>query len=194
MNQFNENEHPRSDDGKFTDKNSSYADGVNERIKWAKENGIDLPISADGSVDDLKLQELYERDKTPENSLKVLLGERFVDVKGQAAIEKLLKEKRGHVKGAFHREDIGDIDLLWGNDALGLQHIIKQRENQGINIEEFLSDISEVIEEGEFFQKNERGNFEFLHNGKMAIIAPEFHGNRLTFVLTAYKTRKKRRL
>ena len=57
---FREEDHPRDRDGKFTDKDGSYSDGVNERIKWAKENGIDLPLNLDGSVDDLKLQELYD--------------------------------------------------------------------------------------------------------------------------------------
>lgn len=33
---------------------------VNDRIKWAERNGIELPLNADGSLDDLKLQELYE--------------------------------------------------------------------------------------------------------------------------------------
>ncbi len=59
MAQFEESKHPRDEDGKFTDKNKnkSYVDQVNERVKWAIENGIDLPLSSDGSVDDLKLQE-----------------------------------------------------------------------------------------------------------------------------------------
>jgi hypothetical protein len=35
-----------------------------------------------------------------------LLGKEHTDVKGQAAIETLLKEKSGHVKGAFHRKGV----------------------------------------------------------------------------------------
>lgn len=60
---FDESKHPRASDGKFTDGNSGndgYSESVNERIKWAKENGVDLPLDADGSVDDLKLQEMYD--------------------------------------------------------------------------------------------------------------------------------------
>lgn len=60
---FKESEHLRDRDGKFTDGNGSYSDGVNERIEWAKENGIELPLSSDGSVDDLKLQEIYDSTK-----------------------------------------------------------------------------------------------------------------------------------
>ena len=73
-------------------------------------------------------ERLKEREKvvTPSDVDK-LYGEEFKGYKGQAAIDKLLKEQRGHVKGAFHRDDIGDIDLVWGSDTAGLQHIIKQR-------------------------------------------------------------------
>lgn len=171
---FDESKHPRSEDGKFTDgsggkvypQNTSYED-----------------ILSDGK------ETIEKRDIEIED----ILGEEFKGVKGQAAVEKLLQEKKGHVKAAFHREDIGDIDLIWGNDTLGLQHIIKQREAQGIDVNEFLMEIPEAIEKGEFYQKSERGNFEFLYNGKMVIVAPEYHGKKLTFVLTAYKTRKKRR-
>lgn len=151
-----------------------------------------------------KLAENYEKrfsktdsveDNTPifgsQEELDELLGEEFKGVKGQAAVSKLLAEKRGHVKGAFHRDDIGDINLVWGNDFVGLKHIVQQREKQGINVQVFMQELSQVIEKGSFYQKNDRGNFEFLHDGKMAIIAPEYHGNKLTFVLTAYKTRKK---
>jgi len=65
---FDESKHPRDNDGKFTDgsggtKGGNYSDGVNERIRWAKENGIDLPLNLDGSVDDLKLQELQEKSR-----------------------------------------------------------------------------------------------------------------------------------
>ncbi len=54
-----------------------------------------------------------------------LLGKEYKGFKGQDAINKLLAEKQGHIKAAFTRSDIGDIDLLWGNDDIGLQHIIK---------------------------------------------------------------------
>lgn len=65
---FEEEKHPRDGDGKFTDKGGesrvAYRQSVNDRIKWAKENGVDLPLNADGSVDDFKLQELYEKGNT----------------------------------------------------------------------------------------------------------------------------------
>lgn len=127
-----------------------------------------------------------------EEELTNILGKEYKGYKGQAAIDKLMQEKQGHIKGAFHRDDIGDIDLLWGNDYLGLRHIILHREEQGINASEFLKDLAEVIESGNFRKKNNRGNFEFMHNGKVAVISPELQKNKITFLLTAFKTHSKK--
>ena len=121
-------------------------------------------------------------------ALNALMGEEFKDVKGQAAIDKLMQEKRGHVKAAFHRDDIGDIDLLWGNDRLGLQHIIFQREKEKEgHAREILSDLATAIEKGTFQKRNNRGNFEFKYGKSYVVIAPEYHGNKITYLLTAYK-------
>jgi hypothetical protein len=124
------------------------------------------------------------------NDLSELLGKEHTDVKGQDAINKLLEEQNGHVKGAFERSDIGKIDLIWGNDELGLQHIIKRREDQGIDAKTFLSDLSEVIEKGYMKFNDETGNFEIWHNRKMAVVAPSFKNKKMTFLLTAFKRRK----
>ncbi|MDL2313381.1 DUF1073 domain-containing protein [Desulfovibrio sp. OttesenSCG-928-C14] len=121
-----------------------------------------------------------------------LLGEEHKGVKGQAAIEKLMQAEGGHVKGAFERPDIGKIDLAWGDDTFGLKHIIRRRAEQGLEPGAFLSDLAEVVERGQM-RLNERGNYEILHNGKEAIISQELRGNKMTLLLTAYKTRKKRR-
>lgn len=125
-------------------------------------------------------------------SIDGLLGEEFKGYKGQQAVDKLMKEKRGHVKGAFHRDDIGDIDLLWGNDSLGLQHILMRRREQGIDGEDFVSDLANVVQQGTFRKKNDRGNFEFFHKGKVAVVSPELWGNKITFLVTAFKTHSKK--
>ena len=73
-----------------------------------------------------------------------------------------------------------------------MQHIIKQREAQGINILEFVGDLANVIENGRFRKTNSRGNFEIMYNGKIAVVAPEFKGDKITFLLTAFKTHSKK--
>lgn len=43
--------------------NEEYQKQVNARIKWANENGIKLPFNEDGSLNDIKLQELYSEER-----------------------------------------------------------------------------------------------------------------------------------
>lgn len=119
-----------------------------------------------------------------------LMGTEYPGYHGQEAINKLLQEKKGHIKNAFTREDIGGIDLIWGDDTAGLKHIIKQREKQNVNSSEFLANLSDVIEKGRI-SKNAKGRFEIIHNGKIAVVSPELRGKEITFLLTAYKTRQK---
>lgn len=123
--------------------------------------------------------------------LKELLGEEYVGYKGQDAVKKLLREKKGHIKKAFYRQDIGGIDVLWGNENLGIHHIIDRRKEQNIDIDDFFNGISDVIEKGDLVRRNSRGNYEIWKDGKMAVIASTYHENNLVFLLTAFKRRKK---
>ncbi|MGL2886223.1 DUF3519 domain-containing protein, partial [Helicobacter pylori] len=56
-------------------------------------------------------------------------GQNYSEFKGDGlgAINKLLETKKGFVAGAFHKEGLGDIDLVWGNKDYGLEHILKRR-------------------------------------------------------------------
>lgn len=129
-------------------------------------------------------------EKSIPTDITEFLGTEY-HAKGQAAVAKLLKEKNGHIKGAFSRDGLGDVDLVWGNERAGLKHIILQREKQGIDTNKFLSNLDEVITKGRIEKSKRTGNFEILHEGKLAVISPEFKGNKLVFVLTAFRTRKK---
>ncbi len=131
---------------------------------------------------------------TPE--LKRLLGEEFKGYKGQDAVDKLLKEKRGHVKGAFHRDDIGDIDLFWGSDTVGLQHIIKQRNKEKKNYSKeeqrkhtmrVVNVLSDAVQFGTFLKKNSRGDIIYKYERIKIVVAKEYHNNKITYILTAYE-------
>ncbi|WP_158653788.1 putative barnase/colicin E5 family endoribonuclease, partial [Helicobacter salomonis] len=52
-----------------------------------------------------------------------VFGEHFAEfeLKGKEAVAKLLQERRGQVAGAFYREDLGYIDLIWGANATDLK-------------------------------------------------------------------------
>lgn len=51
-----------------------------------------------------------------------------------------------------------------------------------------MQDLAEVVEKGQYRRRNDRRNFEFLHGRKMAVISPELRGNKLTFLVTVFKT------
>ncbi|WP_205253105.1 DUF3519 domain-containing protein, partial [Helicobacter pylori] len=106
-------------------------------------------------------------------------GHNYSEFKGDGlgAISKLLETKKGFVAGAFYKEGLGDIDLVWGNKDYGLEHILKRREkqakNQGLNEQQakeyalnIAKTIPEVIEKG----------VKVDNNGRMAI---EYNGMRV---------------
>lgn len=49
-----------------------------------------------------------------EAAKKRIFGKEFRGYEGKAAIEKLLEEKQGFVQGAFSRDDVGSIDVVYG--------------------------------------------------------------------------------
>ncbi|MGL2575949.1 DUF3519 domain-containing protein, partial [Helicobacter pylori] len=95
-------------------------------------------------------------------------------LKPKEALEKLLQEKNGQVAGAAYREDLGGIDLVWGNKDYGLEHILKRREDQaigkGLNEAEakeyalnVVKSIPEIIEKGVKVDNNGRIAIEYQH-------------------------------
>uniref|UniRef100_UPI0012B1BF32 putative barnase/colicin E5 family endoribonuclease n=1 Tax=Helicobacter pylori TaxID=210 RepID=UPI0012B1BF32 len=91
---------------------------------------------------------------------------------GLGAINKLLETKKGFIAGAFHKEGLGDIDLVWGNKDYGLEHILKRREkqakNQGLNEQQakeyalnIVKTIPEVIDKGVKVERNGRMAIEY---------------------------------
>ncbi|WP_367700319.1 DUF3519 domain-containing protein, partial [Helicobacter pylori] len=94
-------------------------------------------------------------------------GENYSEFKGDGlgAINKLLETKKGFVAGAFHKEGLGDIDLVWGtpktkdSNGYGLAHILERRISnemkKGLNEAEakeyalnIVKSIPEVLEKG----------------------------------------------
>lgn len=90
MAEWKESEHPRDDAGKFTDKagGASYRSEVNERIRWARENNVELPLNNDGSLNDVKLQKIYSEDKKKS-------AKKFVPAKSVQEAEQYARENIG---------------------------------------------------------------------------------------------------
>lgn len=134
------------------------------------------------------------KSKTEED----FFGVEFVGYKDNDAIEKLLKERKGHIKNAFYRDEIGGVDLVWGDDSGGLFHTIKRRDafyKSGIGSvsgETMVKMIPDIINEGDFgIGKNERPYFS--NGGFMVIIKPTYDGKKLNWVLSAMEEIKKSR-
>ncbi len=124
-----------------------------------------------------------------------LFGEEFTGYKEEKAIEKLLKMKKGHIKNAFFRKEIGGIDIVWGDEKSGLCHTIIRRDkllNTGegtISGIEMVKKIPEIIKKGKFLiGKNDRPNF--LYKNFLVIIKPTFDGQKLNWVVTAMEIKK----
>ena len=106
---------------------------------------------------------------------------------GKGAIDKLLTERDGQVAGAFYRKELGDIDLVWGNENFGLAHILKRRSEQWGEEKaiKFLSHLDENIKNGDISQaQNKRVA---IKTNKTTIILDNMGENK--FVLSAYRDR-----
>ncbi|HDZ5018429.1 TPA: hypothetical protein RTG91_001254 [Campylobacter jejuni] len=114
---------------------------------------------------------------------------------GKGALQKLLIEKQGQVAGAFHRKDLGDIDLVWGDGSFGLSHIINRREEdfikQGLNKIEaknkalnFIKEIENIINNGNVKKGNNRAFIDTKNSRVM--VALDYKGKDKKWIITAY--------
>ena len=116
-------------------------------------------------------------------------GENYAEFyhNGKGAVDKLLTERGGQVAGAFYKKELGDIDLVWGNEKFGLAHILKRRSEQWGEEKaiKFLSHLDENIKNGDISQtQNKRVA---IKTNKTTIILDNIGENK--FVLSAYRDR-----
>ena len=82
-----------------------------------------------------------------------VFGNIYNQFKGKVkeAFDFLMKHKGGDLLGVFHRKDVGDIDLVWGDENGGLAHILNKHVGEGksfANVDEAMSHIQNIIETG----------------------------------------------
>ncbi|EOG3948884.1 PBECR2 nuclease fold domain-containing protein, partial [Campylobacter jejuni] len=132
----------------------------------------DIPSALRGKIEqELNIQPLKE------------FGENYAEYyhDGKGALQKLLIEKQGQVAGAFHRKDLGDIDLVWGDGNFGLSHIVNRREEdfikQGLNKIEaknkalnFIKEIENIINNGNVKKGNNRAFIEVKNSRVMVAL------------------------
>jgi hypothetical protein len=102
-------------------------------------------------------------------TIKELYGNEITgkNLRNEKAVSVLLSMKHVHIKDAFHRDGIGDIDLVWGNDNAGLQHIIKRRRECGQDPEKAVKYLPEIINKGSIinrFKVNDTQKFFIEHS------------------------------
>lgn len=140
-------------------------------------------------------------DYTSENALEQLnalsqantikeFGENYPQFyhKGSEAIEHLLQTKSGQVQGAFYREDLGDITLVWGNegtgksDGYGLSKIAKYHPEVLEKLDDLVTNLPIIKETPNRYQlENE--------NYKIAI-RKDFEGESEKWILTAFEKKE----
>lgn len=114
----------------------------------------------------------------------------WVTGKAKEAVDFLLNRKSGYLRGVFHRDGFGDIDMAWGDEKGGLFHIIKRHieEADDFNsIEEALAVIEDVIANGTEVPQGTNLSFD---KGKYRVSLAQ--GAEGSWLLTAFdKTRSR---
>lgn len=122
-----------------------------------------------------------------EVAFKEFAGHKHTGYKGQKAVNKMLKEKNGYILNAFKTKDGERISLIWGNEYIGFDHLIRGRSKQ-FNIEEFLKDFSFIIKNGKRFpNKYSDTRFDLWNKKKKKLIVIETifgQGKKINFPVT----------
>lgn len=100
--------------------------------------------------------------------------------KAQEAIAFLSEKQGGEAIGALHHKDVGDIDLVWGNDKAGLKKILAKHPEVNNDIQGILDDMSVVEESDNRIKLDSPTHF--------AVVSKEiFSTPRDKWLLTAYE-------
>ena len=129
----------------------------------------------------------------PQSIGQGIFGKIYDAFKGRVyeAVNFLFRKGSGEAKGVFHREEIGEIDLIWGDDKGGLQHIINKHvieHSDFESVQEAVDKISNIIKEGEVADFDDR--VLIVKDGYKVVLARTEDGR---FVLTAYDNNRKQR-
>ncbi|EAJ8474934.1 DUF3519 domain-containing protein, partial [Campylobacter upsaliensis] len=165
-----------------------------EIIQESKAKGLSVKQTKEAIEENKKqtaklFDEVIRQENKP--SVKPLdeFGVNFEGFKGKEAVDKLLSEKRGQVKGAFYKEGLGEIDLVWGDENFGLRHILNKH---GDEFEDIAAELEEIIAKGEVVKDNDRATLKYIkENGDIFKIGlkQNWKGEptKNKWIITAYK-------
>lgn len=127
---------------------------------------------------------------------KRVFGKEYVGVKGTDAINKLIKEKQGFVQNAFQRDDIGGIDVVYGEitnpktlKGYGLKKILARHPDITPEI------IADVIKNGT--KEKTFNGCNLLYNGYLVGLNKGYteNGKKVTtdnWIVTSFKNEKEK--
>lgn len=115
---------------------------------------------------------------------------------GEKAMRRVI-DTHDDVESAMYREDIGDIDFVWGKEGrgekfkggYGIAHIIAKRDAEGISGNDFVLNIPKTIALGKVSGKQEASNGDrvLISNGSKTVVLSLFKdGNRKTWLVTGW--------
>lgn len=95
--------------------------------------------------------------------------------KVKEAFNFLMHHKSGDLLGVFHRDDVGDIDLVWGDRKTnqGLDHIIDKHIEQHhdfTSVEDAMNKIDDIINHGTINEKKSKWDKVVIEKDGMAVV------------------------
>ena len=109
---------------------------------------------------------------------------------GANAIKKLLTEREGQVAGAFYKDGLGDIDLVWGNKEIGLNKIIEKHSKDFESFGGIENGLNEIIANGKIINENGVDTIWYKNGNDYYVVglSKGFNGTRdNNWVITSYK-------
>ena len=109
--------------------------------------------------------------------------------KGQKAVDFVVKQKGGQVRGAFNRPEIGDIDVVWGkvtnaekHEGYGLAHII---DKHGMDA---AKKIGEVINTGDIVRPDNNPDRIAIENNNFHVgLRQQWNGKNKLWIITGFE-------
>lgn len=145
-----------------------FQSGFDELMKARRASVGEIRVWSDGKKYIKTLKGWIPTEKASSYSKKDVIwhenkfGENYFEYAGKPkeALDFLIDKKSGQVRNAWERDDIGDIDIVYGKKAFGLRHIIGKhvgitedgKEKDFKDEKELISTIDKLLREGELIR------------------------------------------
>lgn len=107
---------------------------------------------------DTKFSDGKNKSSEPKPIGHSTFGSVYNQFKGKVlqAVKFLVNHESGDLLGVFHRNDVGDIDMVWGDEGGGLCHILKKHINDKDfpTVKDLVSRIEDIINKGEVDERH----------------------------------------